>query len=194
MKCLSSWRRDGPRDSWEIGLDPETYPCKGAPLHFAARNGQREAVEWLLEHGASVDVSSLHLADLAGPKSIAHNSVPPQRKPETLSCQKNHSASILRLLPCGITITLFCGCLLATAQLSIKCYEGWNLGALTALHAASRLDYDHMIDFIVHQPGCGDASATGDNKTPLYLTMQKRGNDQTITMLVHSGARVNMRS
>ncbi|KAK3493677.1 ankyrin repeat-containing domain protein [Neurospora crassa] len=58
----------GPEYTFPTKTGIFTGPAKGSPLHFAAMNGQNDAVDWLLDHGASLHEPSKNLCKCVDPQ------------------------------------------------------------------------------------------------------------------------------
>jgi ankyrin repeat protein len=71
----------------ELGGDVDTTNSMGlAAIHGAANRGSNEIIQWLAEHGATLDGADRHgRTPLAWAEGVFLATHPPQRKPETIA-------------------------------------------------------------------------------------------------------------
>ncbi|KAK4450182.1 hypothetical protein QBC34DRAFT_461419 [Podospora aff. communis PSN243] len=121
-------------DEWRVGFDPRRHPCKGAPLHFAARNDHLEAAQWLLDHGASesLEAGSLGVADLFKyDRSRVQANTTQTRDTQLSSAALPWFPALVALWYNNFTVLKM---LVQNGATLDRGYKGWLPGDITALH------------------------------------------------------------
>lgn len=197
--------------------DEISFDEYAAPLHFAAKNDEYTAAEWLLAHGADVKVRTRDGVRVYLPGELALRTAYPEA-PKHGCMQPQHVAvmfgnlSLLKLImtngeadpssqfPCWIANSRHAAFLtgrrpMGTLRLGIL--------ELAILELAILFNHHHMLDYIVGRLG-RLVSATGSSQSsiiidrleavpsPFYYTALTWGGNPTVATLARLGARFDV--
>ena len=161
-----------------------------APLHLAARRGQRLVVQYLLDHGADVDRLSrgldtpLHLAAMAGHNAVVRLLL--ERKAAVDARDANGWTALHLAANRGFKAVAE-SLLEHEADVNAAAKGGWTL-----LHEAARAGFGDMVELLLAKGARIDAAAE-DGSTPLHAAASS-GRSAMVIALVGRGAQVNART
>lgn len=170
------------------GNTPETQGL--APLHLAARRGQRLVVQYLLDHGADVNRLSrgldtpLHLAATAGHNAVVRLLL--ERK-AAAEARDDVGRTALHLAASRGFKAVAESLLDYQADVNAATKAGW-----TPLHEAASAGFGEMVELLLAKGARIDAAAE-DGSTPLHAAASS-GRTAMVTDLVGRGTEVNART
>jgi ankyrin repeat protein len=175
--------------------DPDGNIIRGyTALHLAAKEGNNDIVDMLLDHGALIDSLCLWFCDCGTPHALWQTLVAPEREPWSIragwpECRHQTPLHIAICSSRPDTAKL----LVARGTQAVRGLDRGNSSGHSGLHQAAGAGYTDLVRYILDtHPGLHVDEPDEEGLTPFYYAYANRRWDSTVPLLLARGANVDI--